>query len=474
MLKFSSISNHLLFWLTILLLAFIPLYPKFPLFNVRGTFVAVRIEDLLIILTVFLWTIRLLILGHVKNFFQDKLNQALLLFFSIGALSLFAGIFLTHTIVFPHLGVLHYLRRLEFMLLLPIVYSVVTTRKRVYISLATLSVTVLLVNLYGLGQQYLNWPVISTGNSEFAKGLILYLTPGARINSTFAGHYDLAVFLLMALVVLSGLFFGLKGWGVKVWSVFLIAFSFMMLVMTAARVSFVAALVGVITTLLLSGKRVFIGLLVILAVVALVYPSQLRDRFVSTVTVNLLGEWRQYIGRTEEQRKSAELNIPTLPVKVSSKSADWTKLGTSSGQVASDITPGEPVDTTQLGVYRSFSIRFNQEWPRALTAFYKNPLLGTGYSSLGIATDNDFLRSLGEVGILGTLAFALVLWEIFNRVRRNFQSNDAFVKYFSMGVFSMIIAFLLNGLFIDVFESSKIAALFWMILGLNLAAGRLR
>ena len=96
--------------------------------------------------------------------------------------------------------------------------------------------------------------------------------------------------------------------------------------------------------------------------------------------------------------------------------------------------------------------------------------MGTGYSSLGIATDNDILRSLGEVGVLGTVAFVLILIEVSKRIFKSFKDNSKFIRFFSAGVLSMVAAFVVNGLFIDVFEASKVAAIFWMILGLNLAA----
>ena len=38
----------------------------------------------------------------------------------------------------------------------------------------------------------------------------------------------------------------------------------------------------------------------------------------------------------------------------------------------------------------------------------------------------------------------------------------------------MIIVFLINGTFIDVFEASKVASLFWMMLGLNLAVLKIK
>ena len=63
----------------------------------------------------------------------------------------------------------------------------------------------LIASIFGLGQQFLGWPVISTTNSEFSKGLALTLGAGARINSTFAGHYDLAAFSIFPLLLVIAL-----------------------------------------------------------------------------------------------------------------------------------------------------------------------------------------------------------------------------------------------------------------------------
>lgn len=452
-----------LFWGLLFMLAFIPLYPKFPLLNVKGTFVAVRLEDFLIALLAMGWIVYLYVSRQIKDFFKDRLNQALLLFFLIGAISLFSAVFLTQTVAFS-LGLLHYFRRVEFMILLPIAISAVKTKKQLGIILIVLSVVVFVVNIYALGQKYLNWPVVSTTNSEFSKGLILYLTPDARVNSTFAGHYDLAVFLVMVIVMIASLFFSLKKRILALWAAFLAGFSTLVLVMTAARLSFVAVLFGVVISFILAGKKMFIIPLLIGAIILLAYPSQLRDRLISTVTVNLLKEGSRYQAETSGQVERSRLNIPTLPHSTTD-AAEVVKTA----NVASDITPGEPTDNTQMAVYRSLGIRFNIEWPRAIRAFIKNPFLGLGYSSLGLATDNDFLRSLGEVGLFGTVAFGLILIEVFKMIWRNYQSSDKFIKYFSAGVLSLLVSFVLNALFIDVFEASKVASIFWMILGVNLA-----
>ncbi|RJQ27331.1 hypothetical protein C4577_01535 [Candidatus Parcubacteria bacterium] len=466
--KLSRRFEKIVFWLTVFLFVFIPLYPKFPLINIKGTFVAVRIEDLLIMITVGFWVGFLLLSKRFKSYFYDSLNQVILLFFFIGALSLFSAIFITHTVEFG-VGIFHYLRRIELMILLPIVVSVVTTKKRLIIFLVLLSVIAFIVNIYALGQQYLNWPVISTGNSEFSKGLILYLTPDARANSTFAGHYDLAVFLTMYLVSALALFFYIRKVYLKLIMIGAIALSFFVLVLTAARVSFIAVLFGMGMVMLLTGRKIGIFALFIGMLVVLVYPSQLRDRMISTVTVNILDLGQRYVTQDDFQIQRSRLNIPTLSLKVASSDSATPSFG-----IGSDLTPGEPVNSTELGVYRSFAIRLEQEWPRAIRAFIKNPFFGTGYSSLGVAVDNDFLRLLGEVGLLGMFAFLAVVIEVCKRIWYNFQSSSGMIRYFTVGVLGIIFAFLLNGLFIDVFEASKVASLFWMICGLGLATAKLR
>lgn len=461
-----SIYQNVLFYLVLILFVFIPLYPKFPLLNVTGTFVAIRAEDLIIGLTISLWGIYLVLSNQLRILLKDKLFQAILLFFFAGAVSVFAANYLTHTVFLP-ISILHLLRRVEFIMLLPVVATVVTTKKQFIWILIFLALTVLAVGGYALGQQYLDWPVISTTNSEFSKGLILRLTPGARVNSTFAGHYDLAVFLAMVIVVLTSLFFAF-GKFLKLATLFLGGFSMLVLIMTSARLSFAATFIGIISSLIFANRRKYIILILFACAVILIYPSTLRDRFISTITVNILNQGQRYEGKTDDQKMRSKLNIPTLSVKTSSTSAQTSTFATSSG-TATDITPGEPVDIAQLGVYRSFQIRLNIEWPRAIRAFIKNPFLGTGYSSLDLATDNDFLRSLGEVGILGTTALILVLVEVAKRICSSLKRRDKLIRFFSAGVLALMIAFVVNGLFIDVFEASKVASLFWMILGLNLA-----
>jgi hypothetical protein len=467
--KLTTILENVLFWAGVILVLFIPLFMKFPLIKIGGSFVSVRTEDVLILLTYLVWAGYLVLSGDIKSFLKDKLNQAFFVFFLIGAISAFSGAFLTHTIS-VNLGVLHLARRIEIVLFLPFFASIVKTKRRAYVLLGTFSIVIFIACFYALGQRYLGFPAVSTTNAELAQGVIYYIQPFGRIISTFAGHYDLAIFLVMGLTIISSVIFYFmqkKNIFYIGWLGFLGVLSGLVLVMTAARLSFVAAFVGIVLALILAGKKKFILVLFVLAALALAYPSQLRERFVSTFTVNILRSWEMYFNSGS---RGTTLNIPTLPkdrIRDPKEATDETAL------TSPDIVPGEPVDITDLGVYRSFEIRIRAEWPRAIRAFVKNPFLGTGYSSVGLAVDNDILRSLGEVGILGTFAFFLVIYETVKRIIVIYRSQSGFVKYLSGGVLAMTFAFIVNSLFIDVFEASKTGSIFWMILGITLALGKI-
>lgn len=469
--KFLPVFEKILFSFLLFTVIFIPLVPKIPLLPVTGSFVAIRIEDFVTALLFLLWGLYILLSGKLKMLLSDSLNQAILLFFFVGGVSAFAAIFLTHT-VSTHLAALHFLRRVELITILPVVTTLVHSKKQVTKILTALGGVTLITVFYGLGQKYLHFPIIATTTSELSKGEITYMNEWTRINSTFAGHYDFAIFLVMVITMMAAMFFYYKKLLVRGGMVVLAAFSFVALMLTAARLSFVAVVVGAALSLILVGKKNYLIVMFIVALVALAYPSQLRDRFVSTITVNLMHSGSRYTAETSQQNARSQLNIPTLPGNIVRVSDDATQSASYSAQYAPDIVPGEPTDTTELGVYRSFEIRLNVEWPRAINALMKDPLLGTGYSSIGLASDNDILRSLGEVGLLGTWAFVLILVIVFKRLWANFRQPTRFIKFLAAGTIAVLAAFLVNSLFIDVFEASKIAFLFWVMMGVGIAAAQ--
>lgn len=419
--------SKLQIFLIILVLIFIPLYPKFPLVGVSGTFVAIRLEDILLLIVYGVWGI-----WAVKNRAWRNMtptHKGIVVYWLIGLISVFSGIFLTKTAGL-NLGLLHWFRRIEYMGLFFVGYSFLQNKNQIGFIVKTIVVTAIIVALYGLGQQYLGLPVISTNNSEFSKGLALTLGPGARINSTFAGHYDLAAFSILPLLVILGLFalypkqrlFLAAAWVVVYWCI----------LMSASRVTFVAVMATSALFLWIIRKRSWIVVLTVIGIIGVLLSPQLLGRYRELIVNNIK---LSYISPV---RAAVDEEVPDA-LKPSAVAED-----------------------------RSLNIRLNASWPKALRSIYKNPLLGTGYSSVGLAVDNDYLRMLAETGILGLVSFTTILLGFIKLILiRSRTKVFDLSQTFQLAVWCGLVGLMLNAVFIDIFEASKIAISLWLLLGIT-------
>ena len=241
-------------WISVLLV-FIPLYPKLPLFDIRYTWVYIRLEDIVVGLVVGIWLIQL---ARRKISLKTPLSIPIFVYWFFGLLSLLHVIFVLANELwhfFPHLAILHYARRIEYMVLFLIAAASVKNLRSLKKYILVIGVTLFLVCLYGFGQKFLGWPAFLTMNEEFAKGYPLYLPPTARITSTFAGHYDLAAFLVLMVPLWASLFFGFKKVSLKILSAVLAFLAFVLLLLTASRVSFFVYLIAIAYVLLLQKKK---------------------------------------------------------------------------------------------------------------------------------------------------------------------------------------------------------------------------
>lgn len=422
----------------------IALYPKFPFFAIPGTSVRVRLEDFLLV-TLGLY-VGLVYLTRLKTLVRGQLERSIILYFAVGAISLLSAVLITNTIV-PHIGALHYFRRIEYFVPLFFALSLSTKSKRNYINflMLLLVITVIYAFVFGFGQKYFSWPVILTQNEQYSKGVALRFLPGAHLVSTFAGHYDLASFLVLVLPMLILCIFTLKDRWQKILFAVVSACGVWALSGTLSRISIAAYLVSIVVAMIVARKFKEMFVVLIVSMVIFSFSSNLFDRYLRIIEVT----------------KSRLQNIMMDVTPVASAQEE---------ELPQKIFSATPIPA-QVMVFedRSTSIRINVEWPRALRAFSKNPLLGTGFSSITLATDNDYLRLLGEVGMLGFVSFGLILTAILVYIKRGFflartltGVELAFVAGFSGSFFGALI----NALFIDVFEASKFAILFWLIAGL--------
>lgn len=493
----SWLDKHFLEAGICFLFFFIPLYPKLPLVDVPHTWVYIRWEDFLVALVVAGWLIQLF---RRKVSFKLPLALPIVFYWLVGGVSLlFSLTFLRfHLVNFsPNVAVFHFFRRLEYMVLFFIAASTVRDVKGVKKYFLVMALALLGVCFYGFGQKYLGFPAFLTMNEEFAKGIPLYLPPSARITSTFGGHYDLGTYLVLLIALFASLFFTLAKPLLKVLVFLLVFASFILLLLTASRISFAVYLVAIVFVFWLQRKKWLIIPVVLASILMMNYVSASAQRFGKTFRIKdvvydaetglpvALLESQEDLGRvfTEEEEIAEEdlpvgtgfLDIPFLQKKppiatgaavVKRPVATTLKTATMSSEIAT--ISGEFLIKRTIVYDISFTTRFQGTWPRALEAFYRSPVLGSGYSSVGLAADNSYLRSLGETGLLGFLAFLSIFVGFGLLIRQSLKKITLpFVQSVLIGVTAGTLGVALNATLIDAFEASKVAFVLWPLLGLS-------
>lgn len=440
-----------------ILIFFIPLYPKFPLVGVTGTYVSIRLDDIIIAITILIWLIHQII--HRFPVFKLKITKLFLVYF-MAIIASFVTAFLIYQDTPINLLILHLMRRFEYISLFFIAVNSIKSIKDFHLSYIFLLISTFLVSLYGYGQKYFQLPVISTMNSEFSKGQLLQMNVWTRINSTFAGHYDLAAFLSVALVIIGVVFILNKNIWIKITSLLVWIAAYPIFIFTGSRTSTFAFLGGICITLFILRKYFWIIPFVILVGFSVLNSKDLNQRLLATIPAI-----QNQINNTTIAPTIVSTITPAItvvPVKITIKPVVPTPTITRHSSI--EVYPSPDVDA---GVARSGEIRFNVEWPRAINAYKKNIITGSGLGSITLATDNDFLRLLGESGLLGFISFmAINLFFIIKTIPLIFKKIQTNENQISIIFFGCLLTTLANAIFIDVFEASKTAYLFWIMMGL--------
>jgi len=484
---FKFLDDNLIKILLSIFIFLVPLWPKLPIRMIDYTYIAIRLEDIYLAFMTLLFVIQL-----IRK--KVKLNKTYLWLFILYWLAVFASafwaIFIGKTVVLYHLALLHSLRRVEYMIVFFIASSVIRSRKEFFLFINLFIVSVFLVALYGLGQKYFGFPAVQTMNPEYAKGYILFLTPEARISATFAGHYDLASYLIFAIpITLSLFFFSKKNY------FYLLTFilSLSVLIDTSSRISFGAYVLTTLFFLLIIRKYLFTVFVIALTIGLMLFSKDLGNRFLKTFQVKrILVNEKTGSVYVNQNITTKELPAGSFYVKLKDQTSEATvaaNIETFKKQIIQEqvyeatVSAGGKLSQNEFnklmaslsanlrGVNTivsdiSFATRIQVEWPRAIEAFGKNPILGTGPSSITEATDNDFLRWLGEIGLLGTTLFIIILFSLVKNIYGKIIKFSKENKLLALGFIFGLFALLINATYIDVFEASKVAYTFWLVAGI--------
>ena len=167
---------------------------------------------------------------------------------------------------------------------------------------------------------------------------------------------------------------------------------------------------------------------------------------------------------------TAYVNLPLAPVTKKLKYFLYEKSRSSnSPSTEVFIFHGDFLVKKASAYDLSFTTRFQGEWPNTLKIFKKNIFFGSGYGSVSLAVDNNYLRMLGETGVLGIAAFFAIFLSFGIYVKKllpNVESKTT--RSFILGFVAGLVGLALNALLIDVFEASKIAFTLWILVGVIL------
>lgn len=484
------IDDNLLKLLLIGFIFAIPLYPKLPFIDLEYTYIYIRLEDFFIALLSVVFLIQLI---RKKVVLRKNFIILFILFWIAIFLSFAFGSFIQKTIPVASIGFLHTARRIEYMIIFFIALSTIKSKNDFLFYFRFAMAVLLLVGLYGIGQKFLGFPAVQTMNPEFARGHILYLTPEARVSSTFAGHYDLAAYL----VFLLPLILGLSIWKKNITYFIVFTVGLFTLALTASRISSIAYAASTIPFLIYIRRWKLLVLVIILSVGFSSLSTNLVTRFAKSFQIKQIFV-NEKTGQVvvPQQISTKELPAGSFYVQLNKKKNQQVVNTTNGALLRETILNGyrdearrdgkiltateeadimatvsanlKPVNTVVSDI--SQATRFQVEWPRAINAFLKNPILGTGPSSITEATDNDYLRWIGEFGALGTILFLLILFSIMKFIWmsiKQFKESDKLPYY---GLLFGFLGLLLNASYIDVFEASKVAYYFWLVIGITVGS----
>lgn len=533
------IDDQLLLLIGLLLFIVIAFLPKIPLADIiPGYIVRVRGEDFLVVFSLIVFGIQLL---RKKATLNTPVTKLWVYYGIIGVLVMLNAMFLVRTLPlnFLHVGkmFLHFARRIEYFSLFFILFSAIKKRWHIAAVLAVIVFIVFGISIYGYGQKYFYWPVYSTMNREFSKGVRLVLTQYARVPSTFGGQYDMSAYLVIALTLLFAIGFVVKQWYIKVPVYLVTAMGFWLLILGASRSSFGGYILSVSVLIVMLGLikksipwTISRGFIVLgLSLFVMISFGDLYSRFsdfgvfkqLNVTFAQLLHPAVAKPNNSVEVTpldKTDELPLPAVtvvttpavtpaptrkPTKVIAK-VKSTPVPAQTVVLPPDVyvnVPDLKVITATVGgktvqetiqVPRTYSdctykyglsacIRFDTTWPRAIAGFLRNPLLGSGYSTLTKATrdefteaestDNDFFRNLGESGILGVIGFYGAIALFIVAVLKRFEDlQNNLVTALVLGLIAGTLGLFLNGIYIDVFEASKVAFAYWALMGVAFAS----
>jgi hypothetical protein len=300
------------------------------------------------------------------------------------------------------------------------------------------------------------------------------------VQSTFAGHYDFAIYLDLVLPIVLALLYTRSKKSEELGLATIFVIGVWALIVSGLRSAFASY---VVITFLVTGLfalqqktwlekfRWFTPRITVLAI----FTSIMFIVFGSNLSALLTHAAAGLLGGSGKPNSIDQTIISQYQLPVPKNQVDQYKL--------TGGTKPEELSGCALQKEISLCIRLESLWPQAITGFMRMPLLGSGYSSLNKrdfyhlseadGTDNNYLRMLGETGVLGFLTFAGIITAAVMYAVKIWRTNKT-QRYLVIAFIAVVTGVLLNAVLFDVFAASKVAFGFWAVTGMCLSASKLK
>ena len=367
--------------------------------------------------------VRYLIFGEKPA--ANPLTKWMATFCVLTFLSFLFGLLFLKTVPSTKIGFLFWLRGPEYFAATYLCLLGVNTRNRYRRVMTAFLLFVVLVGVYGMLQEFSLVPIFDAMhiNDEIVSIRFFPAFGQDRLYSTFAGPPDFAEFYLIAAPILVALFVLMVSKLAKWTLAAVLALSLFCFYLTYARGPLVALVVVLGVCLWLLGKHrlgVLLGPICIL-------PALLFGGFIERIS--------------------------------------WAR--------------DDPFGDLSVG------FRLMGGWASALSAVARSPLLGTGPASLttmgsashtleGVGVDGLYFMLSGMWGVLGLGCFLFLISKAIGYQRECVRtSRNQIQRALAIGLLAGTIGLLINGVVVDSFFMSKIAFLYWFLMGLLFAGGAL-
>lgn len=411
-------SRHLF---VLLAIAYVLFVPKIGLVSIPGTSVTLRGEDLLLGLILLRVALDLLAGKVVVPRAIRTIIGCFLLLVPVGIVGTVVGL-QNGTVDSSAVATLFLLRRYEYAVFLLAGALYIGTRPSARLDLQRLLTAAV----------FFNTAAVLAQKAGLIGGLLVnsYVrNVSARPLGMFAGPYELAGFYALVLPLF-------------VWQLFrsprkfvpaaATASVFVAMVLSQSRVGLVSAViifVGMAAFMMRNKLLIFVGGVAALVATLVFAPTS--------------------SGSGDDRFNTLDLNQMWAATKVAYATRSYLNLD--HFRVTSNIAD------------QSFALRIDRWFNYYDGLFRFNPWFGLGPSAGGEAVDSNYLRILFEFGIVGIIALVILLFVV-GRVIRRLDTGPwkAMAAWGGVGL-------LAQATFIDIFEASKVAEPFWLILGVAIA-----